>query len=149
MFQYLPFLEMPMYPIELNNDVLIANWSFANIRTVAFAEKSKRRPGTFHLLSWTSIWKANSRKWKQIFSREKHKTFLHWQLQCVTKLKQKPFKLLTASFLFQHFNFIDFYIHYNNCCYKGKLSCCQIPMRFWFVFFHVRGNVSHVIVWIN
>ena len=43
-----PSVEMPMYPIELNNDVLIANWSFANIRTVAFKEKSKRRPDTYN-----------------------------------------------------------------------------------------------------
>ena len=42
MFQYLLFSwNANPYPIEVNNDVLIANWSFANIRTVAFAEKVK------------------------------------------------------------------------------------------------------------
>ena len=60
---------------------------------------SKNIPTTTFIEERQMFEKDKFKKVEKIFSTEKNgETFLHWQLQCVTKVKQKPFKLLTASF---------------------------------------------------
>ena len=78
MFQYLLFSwNANPYPIEVNNDVLIANWSFANIRTAAFPEKSKRKAP---FISYPKKKKTNKNEKNMLFSfKSLIQTFYHIQ----------------------------------------------------------------------